>query len=109
MITKFGLSSNTRTKIKTVFAKFNKITEAIVYGSRAKGTHREGSDIDISLKGEISFEELLQIERQLDDQMLPYTFDISIYSTLSSEDLIAHIDRCGKTIYTKMKKVVKDE
>lgn len=96
---KFGLSITALTKIKSVFKEFHGISEAIIYGSRAMGNYREGSDIDISLKGELSFEELLQIERFLDDQLLPYTFDISIYASLSNDDLIAHIDRCGKLLY----------
>lgn len=97
---KFGLSSTALTKIRAVFKKFTAISEVIIYGSRAKGNYREGSDIDISLNGKLTFEELLQVEKQLDNQLLPYTFDISIYSTLSNKDLISHIDRYGKTLYT---------
>lgn len=68
----------------------------LIYGSRAKGNYRTGSDIDLTIKGnEIPFAELMQI----DDLMLPYTIDLSQYSQLDNADLIAHIDRVGKVVY----------
>jgi predicted nucleotidyltransferase len=71
-----------------------------VYGSRAKGTYRRGSDIDLTLKGELlDFAELMQIEDQIDDLLLPYTVDLSEYRQLSNPDLLDHIDRVGIVIY----------
>jgi uncharacterized protein len=48
---KFGLTENTIEKFNSVFEKYPEIEEVVVYGSRAKGNYREGSDIDITLKG----------------------------------------------------------
>lgn len=97
----FGLSDTVFYKIHSVFKFFPQIQEAVLYGSRAIGTYREGSDIDISFKGELSFDELLQIEKDLDDLMLPYTFDLSIYHMLSNEELVEHIDMKGKSFYKR--------
>lgn len=71
-----------------------------IYGSRAKGNYKNGSDIDLTLKGNhLNLSLLNQIANELDDLMLPYTFDLSIYSHISNEALIEHIDRVGKLFY----------
>jgi hypothetical protein len=58
--------------------------------------------IDLTIKGdEIPFAEFMQIEDQIDDLMLLYTFDLSQYCQLENADLIAHIDRVGMVIYNK--------
>ncbi|MCW0484384.1 nucleotidyltransferase domain-containing protein [Gaoshiqia sediminis] len=48
---KFGLSETTISLLCSVFENYPEIEEVIIYGSRAKGNYREGSDIDITLKG----------------------------------------------------------
>jgi predicted nucleotidyltransferase len=50
---KFGLSNATLEKFHSVFSKYPEIEEVLIYGSRAKGNYREGSDIDITLKGKM--------------------------------------------------------
>ena len=96
----FGLSPATLDKLSSVFMRHRTIDSVLIYGSRAKGNYRVGSDIDLSIKGrEISFGELMQIEDQIDDLMLPYTVDLSQYEKINNADLIAHIDRLGVEIY----------
>lgn len=98
----FGLSSTTLEKLNSEFAQHAAIDLVLIYGSRAKGNYRAGSDIDLTIKGgEISFAEFMQIEDQIDDLMLPYTVDLSQYRQLENVDLIAHIDRVGVAIYDK--------
>ena len=98
----FGLSPATLEKLNSVFAQHTAIDSVLIYGSRAKGNYRAGSDIDLTIKGdEISFAEFMQIEDQIDDLMLPYTVDLSQYRQLENTGLIAHIDRVGVAIYNK--------
>ena len=98
----FGLPAATLEKLNSVFAQHNSIDSVLIYGSRAKGNYRAGSDIDLTIKGsEISFTELMQIENQIDDLMLPYTVDLSQYKLLVNTELIAHIERVGVVIYAK--------
>lgn len=93
----FGLTRDTIAKIHAVFKKYPDIQEIIIYGSRAKGTYRPGSDVDLTLKGNnISLNTLLAIENELDDLLLPYQFDVSIYSHITDPDVIDHINRVGK-------------
>lgn len=76
------------------------ITDAKLYGSRAKGNFREGSDIDLALFGEnITMRTLTEIELAYDQLYLPWKLDLSIYSTISNTDLRDHIDRVGRSVF----------
>ncbi len=93
----FGLSNDDIDKIKVVFAKFPEIERVIIYGSRAKGNYKLASDIDLTLVGEKLTLSLLQsLENDMDDLLLPYKFDISIFHQISNPDLLNHIERVGK-------------
>ena len=99
---KYGLSDEVLKKIQAVFKKFAEIEEAILYGSRAKGNYKPGSDIDIALKGKKLHLQLLNsIDMELDELLLPYIFDLSIYDHIRNSDFLAHIERVGKVLYRK--------
>ena len=101
--TRFGLSQLTIDKINAVFAKHPELEKAVLYGSRAKGTYKKGSDIDLSLLGDsLSYAQLSRIETEIDDLMLPYSFDISLFKHISNIDLVEHIKRVGITFYQKI-------
>lgn len=98
---KFGLSSETIEKINSIFLRCPEIEEAIIYGSRAKGNFRIGSDIDITLKGKNLKNNILSfIIGEIDDLNTPYLFDVSIFDELSSADLKEHINRVGQVFYS---------
>jgi predicted nucleotidyltransferase len=85
-----------------VFKKYPSVEEAILYGSRAKETHKPGSDIDLALKGEsLDLRTINSISLELEGLLLPYTFDLSIYHRINSPELIEHIHRVGKTLYKR--------
>ncbi len=97
----YGLKNETIKKINEVLAQFPEVEEAILYGSRAKGNYKAGSDIDLTLNGKkLNLKLLNKISLALDDLLLPYTLDISIYRHISNPDLIEHIDRVGKVFYS---------
>ena len=97
----YGLSDRTFSTLNSIFLKYSGIKHAVLYGSRAKGKYRNGSDIDLSLKTDDTFtrSDLLHIAGDFDDSDLPYFVDVSIYDKLSNPDLKAHIDRVGKVLY----------
>jgi len=98
----FGLTTTTIDKLNNVFRLHNSIELVLIYGSRAKGNYRLGSDIDLTIKGTIlPFSELMQVEDQIDDLYLPYTIDLSQYEQLKNTDLIEHINRVGTVFYKK--------
>ena len=99
---KFGLKPETIDKINSVFIKYPEVEEVIIYGSRAKGNYRNGSDIDITLKGENLTDQIrTKISWDIDDLNTPYLFDISIFDQLNSPDLEEHIERVGQMFYSK--------
>ena len=98
----FGLEQKDIDAINSCFAYYPTIEQVIIYGSRAKGNYRNASDIDLTIKGnEFSFSELLQLENSLDDLMLPYKMDVSIFKQIANLDLIDHINRVGQVFYQK--------
>ena len=99
-VNEYGLKKESIEKAKRIFAKYDPINEVILYGSRAKGNYKPGSDIDLTLKGQgLNLKILNKISLELDDLLLPYTFDLSIYHHIKQPDLIDHILRVGKVFY----------
>ena len=78
------------------------VQKVLLYGSRAKGNYRNGSDLDLTLIGaNISYAQLSKIDIQIDDLLLPYSFDISIFKDIENLDLIDHINRVGLIFYER--------
>ncbi len=100
---KYGLSESTIQKICVVLSHYPQVEKAILYGSRAKGNYKNGSDIDLTLYGgnDLTMHVLYKIMTTIDDLLLPYTIDLSIYDTISDPDVIEHIPRVGVTFYDK--------
>lgn len=98
----FGLSDKAIHAITDVLKQFPDVEEAVLYGSRAKGNFRDGSDIDLTLKGEmLNLDTLNAISWRLDDLLLLQRIDLSIYKHIKNPDLIEHTERVGKTLYKK--------
>ncbi len=99
---KFGLKLTTIDKINGVFRLHPEIEKVVIYGSRAKGNYRPGSDIDITLFGEnVTRDTLSKLDWEIDELNTPYLFDISIYTKLNAPSLQEHIDRIGQVFYIK--------
>lgn len=97
---RFGLNEKTIEGIQSVLARYPAVDKAVLYGSRAKGNFRVGSDIDLTLCGDaITEPELARIAEDIDDLLLPYTVDLSLYSQLRHPGLRAHIERVGVVFY----------
>ncbi|WP_428563493.1 MAG: nucleotidyltransferase domain-containing protein [Solidesulfovibrio sp. DCME] len=98
----FGLSEQTIAKINAVFARHPAVEKAVLYGSRAKGTHKPGSDIDLTLYGNaITQRETDRILDELEDLDLPYTIDLSVFERLRHAPLRGHIERVGRVFYAR--------
>ncbi|MDH2997434.1 hypothetical protein A1D22_06830 [Pasteurellaceae bacterium LFhippo2] len=97
---RFGLDPIQTKIITDILANYPEIESAVIYGSRAKGNFREGSDVDLTLKGKrLDNQILLQVMSDLDDSLSPYLFDLSIYHQLKNTNLIEEIDRTGQIFY----------
>ena len=99
---RYGLKETVLESIIEVFAKYPEIDKVILYGSRAKGNYKKGSDIDLALAGQnITLYILQNILLELDELYLPYEFDLVILGNIKNKELAGHIDRCGIIIYHK--------
>jgi len=99
-----GIPQNAVTAIINLFAMHPEIEKAILYGSRAKGNYKPGSDIDIALSGKnLTHEILSKIIIDLDDLLIPYTVDLSILENISNQELVDHIKRVGYPIFVSTK------
>ena len=98
-----GLSEPVIKKICAIFKRYPQVENAVLYGSRAKGAHKTGSDIDLTLHGgpNLTLNVLLRIADDLDDLFLPYTFDLSVFRDINDPDVIEHTRRVGVTMYEK--------
>ncbi len=97
---KYGLKEEQWDMLAGVFARNPKIDKVVLYGSRAKGTYKPFSDVDITLVGdELSVADLSDTINAIDDLLLPYMFDVSLYHQLNSPELLDHICRRGVVVF----------
>jgi len=94
-----GLAKHQIGAITKVLAVFPTVRAAAIYGSRASGRHTPGSDIDLVLFGDIDLETRNTIYLALDNLMLPWDIDLTIYGEVENPQLRMHIDRAGREIY----------
>ena len=99
----YGLSVQTLKKIRNVLVKYPQVEEAVLYGSRARGDYKNGSDIDLTLRGgdTLTHTILSRIANDLDDQLLPYTIDLSIFENIRNPEMVEQIKRVGVAFYKK--------
>ena len=95
----FGLPERTVNELLEFFKKKAEIQKVIIYGSRAKGTYKNGSDIDFAIWSDK--ETLSGISLELDELPTPYMFDIINYKTLTHDKLKNNIDNEGKVFYLR--------
>jgi predicted nucleotidyltransferase len=80
---------------------YKEIDKALIFGSRAKGNYKHGSDVDICLMGNhITLHQSASLSWKLNEETnLPWHFDILVYNNLTNQELKEHIDRVGIQIY----------
>ena len=95
-----GLTEADMNRIRAAIKHFPEIEEVVVFGSRAKGTHKKASDVDLAIKGSaVSLETIQRLNFLLNEELpLPYFFDVVHYEALENQQLLEHIDRVGKSI-----------
>ena len=97
----YGLTQEELLQLKSFLDNQPKIKQAVLYGSRAKGTNKPFSDVDIALMGEeLSQKDVKELLSIIHDTNFPYQVDIVLFHTLKNQDLIEHIQRVGVVIYS---------
>ena len=103
MTHRFGLIESDVRAIHDILARYPQVKKCVIYGSRAKGNYKKGSDIDLTLQGgtDLNLDVLVRIMEDIDNLLLPYTLDISIFRCIETPDMIAHIKRVGILFYER--------
>ncbi|MDR0310178.1 MAG: nucleotidyltransferase domain-containing protein [Acidobacteriota bacterium] len=94
----YGILQSALDKIKAVLFSVQGVEQIVLYGSRVKGNYKEGSDIDLTVKGTLTFDDLVKMSVNLDDLNLPWKIDLSLYNQIKNVELLEHIDRVGVAI-----------
>ena len=97
-----GLSEKTVARIADVLAHFPEVERAVLFGSRAKGTQKHGSDIDLALVGEaLGWRTVGKLYDALDDLLLPYRFSLILFDASTDPDVTAHIARVWVVLFQR--------
>lgn len=98
-----GLLERDLRLIREAAASLPEVRRLILFGSRAKGNHRPGSDVDLAIEGESAgYQTARQLAEILNEERpLPYFFDVVSYRTLTDHALIEHIDRVGVLLFDR--------
>jgi len=101
ILSKTGLTEAELDTICSVFRVTPTINRAILFGSRAKGTAKPYSDIDLALEGSLDERQVAEVAMKLEELPLPYKFDVQLLASIKHLPLKEHIDRVGIAIYSK--------
>lgn len=98
-----GLAQKDLSMIREAAAALPAIETLVLFGSRAKGNYRKGSDVDLAVKGDtVDDRTIAQLNDQLNEVLpLPYFFDVLNFHTIAEPELKSHIDRVGLVIFNK--------
>ena len=96
-----GLKKKYKKAIIEIFSASEQVEKAILFGSRATGNFRPGSDIDIALFGDkLTISNQARIARFIDELPIPQRVDLLLYKTITNEKLKEHIKKDGVEWYT---------
>jgi uncharacterized protein len=85
--------------VLSVFRLHPEVKTATLFGSRAKGTHTDRSDVDLVVTGEVEPLRAEAIAAELDELPLPYRFEVQPLEHIHFRPLLEHIKRVGILIY----------
>ena len=99
-INKYGLPEIDFNKVVSILKSNSKVEQAVLFGSRAKGTFSNGSDVDIAVMGEtLKLKDILEILDEIEQLFLPWKFDLVIFNRIKEQALIEHINRVGVKLF----------
>lgn len=100
--TKYGLPESDIKQVVSLLQQNRKITKIILFGSRAKGTHHAGSDVDLVLDGDqLVLNDILDLTIEIEKLNLPYMFDLIIHNRIKENTLLDHISRVGVILFER--------
>lgn len=100
----FGITKKSYKLLLDLFLNHPQIEQVILYGSRAKGTFKKGSDIDLAIKGKDCTAEIAtRVKTTINDVLpIPYKVDVVDYESLMFMELKQKIDEAGVVFYERV-------
>jgi len=99
---RYGLKEETLETIIDILSNEPRVEKVLLFGSRAKGTYKNGSDIDLCLEGpNLDLSVLAPLEEKLDDLLLPWKIDLVAFDLISNQDMRDHVLRVGISLYER--------
>lgn len=103
----FGIKAKMIEQLVQILEAHPSIEEVLIFGSRSKGNFRQGSDIDLAIKGrQLTYDDFLTLQVRIEDLNLPYKVDLIDYDKIGDPEFRSHVDRVGKTFYFRKSGVV---
>lgn len=91
-----GLNPTMTQAVREIIGNDPRVRRVVLFGSRAKGTHREGSDIDLAVFGEgLTQIHAAQWRDELEERLFPWSVDVVVVDSETHRPLLEHIDRVG--------------
>jgi predicted nucleotidyltransferase len=102
-LNEFGLSHRDMNEIFRILQTCPEITRVHIFGSRAKGTFHNGSDIDLAIMNDgIDLGSVQMLSALFRESSLPYAVDLVDYAQLKHSEFREHIERVGKLFYYRL-------
>lgn len=96
----YGLSEQVIAELHSVFNRYKNVRKVLIFGSRAKGNYRAGSDIDLAVMGDgIDCSQISDICLRIEDLGLLYKVDVIDYNKYKNTPIGEHVARVGKSFY----------
>ncbi|MBN1337935.1 MAG: nucleotidyltransferase domain-containing protein [Bacteroidales bacterium] len=101
-LNQFGLTQRDMDTISSILFEYPEITEVHIFGSRAKGNRKPGSDIDLAIVNTgVSERTIRHLKADFEDSSLPYKVDIVDINETIHPELKEHVQRVGVAFYKK--------
>jgi uncharacterized protein len=97
----FGLSEKSFTIILDALRTFPQIEDVLIFGSRALGNAKNGSDVDLALRGaRVDERTAAVVSARLNEELpLPYFFDVLVFDSIQDAALREHIEKHGQSVF----------
>jgi len=100
----FGLKQRYSDILISIFSQHENVNKVIIYGSRAKGTHHDRSDVDLVIaESDLDRHSLGKLLFEINESDFPYTVDLQLLESIKNSDLKDHIKRVGKVLFERDK------
>lgn len=99
---KYSLTDRDIQTIHGILRKYPEVLLVHIFGSRAKGTSKPGSDIDLAIMNKLTGAKMvLMLNNDFEESSLPYKIDLVDFHSLTNQNFIDHIKRVGEIFYQR--------